>query len=66
MYCYALDGKSGIAWELLFSGHLSSTSRWGVQLSALPKDTISKLAGLFSTISGKFQAPSREAIDTIF
>ena len=66
MYCYVLDGKSGLAWELLFPGHLPSTSRWGVQLSALPKDTTSELAGLFSTTSRKCQAPSREAIDTIF
>ena len=38
----------------------------GIPLSALPKDTTSKLAGLFSTTSHKCQAPSREAIDTIF
>ena len=37
-----------------------------VPLSALPKDTTSELAGLFSTTSHKCQAPSREAIDTIF
>ena len=66
MYCYVLDSKSAIARELLFPGHPSSTSRWGVQLSALPKDTTSKLAGLFSTTSHKCQPPSREAIDTIF
>ena len=38
----------------------------GVPLSALPKDTASELAGLFSTTSHKCRAPSREAIDTIF
>ena len=32
----------------------------GVPLSALPKDTTSELAGLFSTISHKCRAPSRE------
>ena len=37
----------------------------GVPLSALPKDTTSELAGLFSTTSPKCRAPSREAIDTI-
>ena len=47
-------------------GHLSSTWRWGVPLSALPKDTTSELAGLFSTTSPKCRAPSREAVDTIF
>ena len=35
----------------------------GVPLSALPKDTTSELAGLFSTTSPKCRAPSREAID---
>ena len=38
----------------------------GIPLSALPKDTTSELAGLFSTISPKCRAPSREAVDTIF
>ena len=38
----------------------------GVPLSALPKDTTSELAGLFSTTSHKCRAPSREAADTIF
>ena len=38
----------------------------GVPLSALPKDTTSELAGLFSTTSHKCRAPSREAVDTIF
>ena len=38
----------------------------GIPLSALPKDTTSKLAGLFSTTSPKCRAPSRKAIDTIF
>ena len=65
MYRYILDSKSALAWELAFPGHLSSTQRWGVPLSALPKDTTSKLAGLFSTTSHKCQAPSKEAIDTI-
>ena len=37
----------------------------GIPLSALPKDTTSELAGLFSTTSHKCRAPSREAIDTI-
>ena len=37
----------------------------GVPLSALPKDTTSELAGLFSTTSHKCRAPSREAVDTI-
>ena len=49
-----------------FMGHLSSTWRWGVPLSALPKDTTSELAGLFSTTSPKCRAPSREAVNTIF
>ena len=55
-----------LAWELPFTGHLSSTLRWGVPLDALPKDTTSQLAGLFSTTSHKCRAPSRKAIDTIF
>ena len=38
----------------------------GVPLSALPKDTTSELAGLFSTTSPKCQAPSRKAVDTIY
>ena len=38
----------------------------GIPLSALPKDTISKLAGLFSTTSHKCRAPSREAANAIF
>ena len=38
----------------------------GFPLSALPKDTTSELAGLFSTTSHKCRASSREAIDTIF
>ena len=38
----------------------------GVPLRALPKDTTSEFAGLFSTISHKCRAPSREAVDTIF
>ena len=38
----------------------------GVALSAMPKDTSSELARLFSTTFPKFQAPSREAVDTIF
>ena len=38
----------------------------GVLLSALPKDTTSELAGLFSTTSPKCRAPSREAADAIF
>ena len=38
----------------------------GVPLSTLPKDTTSKLTGLFSTTSSKCQASSREAVDTIF
>ena len=68
-YCYTLDEKSALAWELPFSRfmvHLSSTQRWGVPLSALPKDTTSELAGLFSTTSSKCRTPSREAADAIF
>ena len=38
----------------------------GIPLSALPKDTTSELAGLFSTTSPKCRAPSREAADAIF
>ena len=38
----------------------------GVPLSALPKDTTSELAGLFSTTSPKCRTPSREAADAIF
>ena len=37
-----------------------------VPLNALPKDTTSELAGLFSTTSPKCRAPSREAVDIIF
>ena len=40
LYRYTLDRKSTLAWELPFSrfmGHLSSTLRWGIPLSALPK-----------------------------
>ena len=60
-----LDGKSALAWELLFPGHLSSTLRWGVPLNALLNDTTSELAGLFSTTSHKCRAPIREVTDTI-
>ena len=66
MYRYVLDGKFALAWELPFPSHLSSAKRWGVPLSALPKDTTSELAGLFSTTFHNCRAPSREAIDTIF
>ena len=38
----------------------------GILLSALPKDTASELAGLFSTTSPKCRAPTREAADAIF
>ena len=38
----------------------------GVPLSALPKDTTSKLVGLFSTTCPKYRAPSRVAVNTIF
>ena len=38
----------------------------GIPLSALPKDTTSELAGLFSTTSPKCRTPSREVADTIF
>ena len=37
-----------------------------IPLSALPKDTTSELAGLFSTLSLMCWAPSREAVNTIF
>ena len=37
-----------------------------VPLNALPKDTASELADLFSTTSPKCRAPSRETVDTIF
>ena len=58
MHRYVLDAKSALAWELLFPGHLFSTQRWGVSLSALPKDTTSKLAD-----SGEKNTPSaKEAI----
>ena len=40
--------------------------RGGVTLSALPQDTTSELAGLFSTTSPKCRAPSREAVNNIF
>ena len=36
-----------------------------VPLSALPKDTTSELAGLFSTTSPKCRTPRREAADAI-
>ena len=38
----------------------------GIPLSALPKDTTSELAGLFSTTSHKCRAPSRETVNTLF
>ena len=38
----------------------------GVPLSALPKNTTSELAGLFSTTFHKCRAPRREAVDTIY
>ena len=38
----------------------------GIPLSALPKDTTSELAGLFSTTSPKCRTPSTEAVDAIF
>ena len=38
----------------------------GIPQSALPKDTTSELAGLFSTTSPKCRAPSGEAVNTIF
>ena len=70
LYRYTLDGKSALAWELPFSRFLWATcfqhKGGGVPLSALPKDTTSELAGLFSTTFPKCQAPSREAADAIF
>ena len=69
LYRYILDGKFALAWELLFPrfmGHLSSHKGGGVPLSALPKDTTSELAGLFTATSHKCRASSREAVDTIF
>ena len=69
LYRYVLGGMSAFAWELPFSwclGHLSSTQRRSVPLSALPKDTTSELAGLFSTTSFECRVPSREAVNTIF
>ena len=45
MYRYVLDGEFVLAWELPFPGHLSSTKKWGVPFSALPKDITSELAG---------------------
>ena len=54
LYRYTLDGKSALAWELPFSRFLWATclphKGGGVPLSALPKDTTSELAGLFSTM----------------
>ena len=38
----------------------------GIPLSALPKGTTSKLAGLFSTLTLFWWAPSKEAANTIF
>ena len=38
----------------------------GIPLSVLPKDTTSKLAGLFSTLSLLCWMPSKEAVNTIF
>ena len=38
----------------------------GVPLSALPKDTTSEVAGLFSTNSRKCRTPSMKAVNTIF
>ena len=70
LYRYILDGTSALAWELPFLrclGHTCLSHKdGGIPLSALPKDTTSKLAGLFSTTSHKCRAPSREAVDTIF
>ena len=65
LYRSILDGTSALAWELPFLSCLPHKGG-GVLLSALPKDTTSKLAALFSTISPKCRAPSREAVDTIF
>ena len=60
LYCYTLDGKSALAWELPFSRFLWATcllhKGGAVPLSALPKDTTSELAGLFSTTFPKCQA----------
>ena len=69
LYRYILDGTSALAWELPFLGVWAiclSHKDGGIPLSALPKDTTSELAGLFSTNSHKCRAPSREAVDTIF
>ena len=41
----AIRARLGVA------GHLSTTPRWGIPLSAFPNSTTSKLAGLFSTLS---------------
>ena len=38
----------------------------GIPLNALPNDTTSELAGLFSTTSFKCWAPSRESVDITF
>ena len=45
---------------------LSSTVRWERPVKCIPKDTISELAGLFSTIFLKCQVSSKEAADTVF
>ena len=66
MYRYVLDGKSALVWKLPFPVTCLPHKDGGVPLSALPKNTISELAGLFSTTSHKWRAPTREAIDTIF
>ena len=41
----AIIARLGVA------GHLSTTPRWGISLSAFPNGSTSKLAGLFSTLS---------------
>ena len=47
-------------------GHLLLHKAGDLPLSALPKNTTTELAGLFSTTSTKCRAPSREAVSTIF
>ena len=68
LYRYIMDGTSALGWELPFAMSAPPVFHIKVEasrFSALPKDTTSNLAGLFSTTSPKYRAPSREGVDTI-
>ena len=68
LYCYILDGRFALAYELPFPRFMDCLPHKGAgfRLNALPKDTTSELVGLFSITSPKCRAPSIGAVVIIF